>query len=152
MEHPQALLSITLPLVVTILLLLITLVIQCRNQQAPTYLAKSTQMRPKRSVVLRAQEIPIQRTRDDVRKDLGEIAATDPTLKEVVSTLSHLTLVAMDNHWACATMSFDTTLSDPELVERFSRASATLPWRYKFDSTFYGVTPLYEDANGAQIE
>ncbi|KAH6653092.1 hypothetical protein BKA67DRAFT_536788 [Truncatella angustata] len=115
-------------------------------------LAKPVHIRPKRHVALRVQDIPTAKSREVLRNDLAEIAATDSILDEAVKTINRISLVPVSKQWACATASFCTSLSDTELVERFSRATKGRPIEYKYDCTFYGITPLYDDEAGAKID
>ncbi|KAH8197651.1 hypothetical protein TruAng_008195 [Truncatella angustata] len=141
MESFQGLLSIVFMALITTVLILFK-----------ARLAKPVHIRPKRHVALRVQDIPTAKSREVLRNDLAEIAATDSILDEAVKTINRISLVPVSKQWACATASFCTSLSDTELVERFSRATKGRPIEYKYDCTFYGITPLYDDEAGAKID
>ncbi|KAI0437727.1 hypothetical protein F4803DRAFT_570483 [Xylaria telfairii] len=84
--------------------------------------------RPKRYLTLRVNQVPLDSTRESFENTLKSIATPNPVLYEAVNTLSHVTLVRMNKHSACATVTVHTSLSNDEL----------------FDSDFYGITPLYD--------
>lgn len=111
-----------------------------------------TPIRPKRHVVLRIQDISDKKTIGDLTQDLRTIAATDAILSEVISTMNRVSLVRTRDPWACATASFYSELLDTDLAERFSRASARTRFEYRYDCTFHGITPIYEDKTNSQLE
>ncbi|KAJ4127453.1 hypothetical protein NW754_007781 [Fusarium falciforme] len=59
-------------------------------------------------------------------------------------------LAPKDKHSVCATVSIITSLSADDLSARLRRVGNGYPYRYT--SKFHGVTPLYEDQNGAEAD
>ncbi|KAJ4181106.1 hypothetical protein NW759_017203 [Fusarium solani] len=102
-----------------------------------------------KSLTLRVDDIPADRT-DDLDRNLKAIVEQDPTLRAVAATPVRRSLARKDKHSACATVSIRTSLSADDLSARLRRVGNGYPYRYtcKFD----GITPLYEDQNGADVD
>ncbi|ORY62117.1 uncharacterized protein BCR38DRAFT_347066 [Pseudomassariella vexata] len=134
------------PLVAVVVLFLAIIFQRTIVQRLP---ATPSRPRPKRHVVIRIYEIPIDTTREQLQTDLTEIAKKDLALQEAVSTIKRISLVRIDKKWACATASFHTSISDVELARRFNRAAEG---QYQYDCRFDGITPLYEDERDAIVD
>ncbi|RYC65044.1 hypothetical protein CHU98_g1135 [Xylaria longipes] len=106
--------------------------------------------KPKRCLTLRINQVPLDLAHESFENDLKSIAIQDFVLHEAVNTLNHLTLVRMNKHSSCATATFHTSLSNDELVRRIQIASDSRP--YKFDSDFYGITPIYDHENDTHAD
>ncbi|KAM5342890.1 hypothetical protein ACJ41O_013856 [Fusarium nematophilum] len=100
-------------------------------------------------LTLRIDDIPADQT-DDLDRNVKSIIEQDPTLRAVAATPVRRSLAPKDKHSMCATISIRTSLSADDLSARLRRVGNGYPYRYtcKFD----GITPLYEDQNGADVD
>ncbi|KAI3333095.1 hypothetical protein F4824DRAFT_491112 [Ustulina deusta] len=105
-----------------------------------------------RYLTLRVNGVPLEKTRESLDDDLKSTAIPDPALLKPMSTLSHISLVRLNKHSACATATFHTSFPSDELVRRLQAASNERGYPYKFDSGFYGITPLYEHEKDAYVD
>ncbi len=105
-----------------------------------------------RYLTLRVNGVPLEKTRESLEDDLKSTAIPDPALLKPMITLSHISLVRLNKHSACATATFHTSFPSDELVRRLQAASNERGYPYKFDSGFYGITPLYEHEKDAYVE
>lgn len=103
-----------------------------------------------RELTLRVDEIPAGTSTTKVETDLQSIIGTNPELEGQLDDLVVRSLTPRDRTCACATVTLRTLLPEKQLLDSLQRASKELPYRY--DCTFYGITPLYEDADGASCE
>ncbi|RYP53591.1 hypothetical protein DL768_001455 [Monosporascus sp. mg162] len=136
----------TWPLLVAPVVILITAM--SRNalfRRAPTQKDK-----PQRHLTLRIDDVPSDKSREALKNDLRSIATRDSGLQETINTLSRLTLVRRNEHSACATASFRTSIPEDVLLGRLRCAGEGLPYRY--DCKFYGITPLYEDETSTKVD
>ncbi|KAH9903854.1 vegetative incompatibility protein HET-E-1 [Xylariomycetidae sp. FL2044] len=95
--------------------------------------------RPLRHLTLRIDGIPIDTSDETLNNELKTMTAQDPGLRDTVYSVGRIT--PRDSQWACATATFHTSIPEAELVRRLQQASG-IP-TYKYDSDFYGITPLY---------
>ncbi|KAI1112399.1 hypothetical protein F5Y14DRAFT_442622 [Nemania sp. NC0429] len=94
---------------------------------------------PKKYRTLRILGVPLDIKAGRFENDLQFIATQVP-----VKAPEHVSLVQKDKNSACGTATFYTSIDDYELVDRLQVASNIEQYPYKFDTNFYGITPLYE--------
>ncbi|KAM5342908.1 hypothetical protein ACJ41O_013874 [Fusarium nematophilum] len=100
-------------------------------------------------LTLRIDDIPADQT-DDLNRNLKAIIEQDPILRAVAATPVRRSLAPKDKHSVCATISIRTSLAADDLSARLRRVGNGYPYRYT--SKFDGITPLYEDQNGAEVD
>jgi hypothetical protein len=102
-----------------------------------------------KSLTFRIDDIPIEHTKELVR-NLRSVAEHDPVLREAVATIVHHSVAPKYKRFVCATVSITTPLSGQDLCARLHRSGKCYPYSYtcKFD----GITPLYVDEKGADVE
>ncbi|KAF9879711.1 hypothetical protein CkaCkLH20_02522 [Colletotrichum karsti] len=115
------------------------------SRQAPPIEPKPR--RERKSIVVRIQEIPIEKSKEGLQNDLMSLASKDPELETTVKGVERLTFARVNKHDARATAIFPTTLPQSELLRRLKEASYESSMSYEFDCDFYGITPL-TDADG----
>lgn len=103
-----------------------------------------------RKLALRIDQIPTDKPADVFQRDLQSIINGAPDLKECATSIKHHLLVQRNARMACATATFYTSLDGTELVAKLKQAGSRHP--YRFDVDFHGMTPLYEDPAGADVE
>ncbi|KAI0125986.1 hypothetical protein BJ170DRAFT_633363 [Xylariales sp. AK1849] len=118
--------------------------------EKPNIHVKQVYGKPKRNMTLRITEIPVDKSRKAVERDLKSIAISDPGLRETLDTLELRSLVQENKRVACATVTISTLIPEDELLQRFHQAGSKLP--YRLDCNFDGVTPLHEDDSGAKVD
>jgi len=104
----------------------------------------------KRSLTLRIEGIPTEKSSEALKRDLKSIIEQDTKLKDdSVAIVQHF-LVPRDHRVACATATIRTSVAAKEVVKRLHQAGSSYP--YCFDTVFHGITPLYENHGGADVE
>ncbi|KAL6857501.1 hypothetical protein ACO1O0_004937 [Amphichorda felina] len=83
------------------------------------------EQRPNKPLTLRILEVPIDTTREQLKVNLESIISSD-------------------------SVTFHASVSKVDLIKRLRQTSLDYP--YKFDLDFYGITPVYEDPSGANVE
>lgn len=106
--------------------------------------------RRSRELTLCVDGIPAEKSTAQVENELRSIIATNPELQGRLGDLVVRSLTPRDCTYACATVTLWTLLPEKQLLDSLKRASKELAYRY--NCTFYGITPLYEDADGAHCE
>lgn len=107
------------------------------------------EQRPNKPLTLRILEVPIDTTREQLKVNLESIISSDSGLRDKVTLRLH-SLVRRDRMSSCATVTFHASVSKVDLIKRLRQTSLDYP--YKFDLDFYGITPVYEDPSGANVE
>ncbi|EFQ30905.1 uncharacterized protein GLRG_06049 [Colletotrichum graminicola M1.001] len=103
--------------------------------------------KPLKSLTFRVDDIPVDHI-DDLDRNIQSIAERDADLRAAAFT--RRSLGHSDNKHVCATVTATTTLSGNDLCSRLTRAGKGFPYSYSCD--FDGITPLYEDTNGAAVD
>ncbi|ORY70348.1 uncharacterized protein BCR38DRAFT_471661 [Pseudomassariella vexata] len=103
-----------------------------------------------RYLTLRVDGIPIRSSRDAFESDLECITSQSPDLRNVVDKLVIRSFVPKDRYSICATVTIRTRVPEDVLLYRLKHASDEHPYRY--DCTFYGITPLYEDKSAIKCD
>lgn len=104
----------------------------------------------KRWSTLRIEGVQIDKSRNELQRDLMSIIEGDPVLKQDAITVETRSIAPRDQKVACATATFYTSIPRDEMMKRLCKAGAGLP--YRFDDNFQGITPLYEASGGADVE
>ncbi|KAJ5887721.1 hypothetical protein N7495_007762 [Penicillium taxi] len=100
-------------------------------------------------LTFRVDNIPNSDTKE-LEHIIKSFAEQDPDLQRAVATMTCHRLTPRDKHFACATISITTLLSGEDLCARLGRSSKGS--QYIFTCRFDGITPLYEDENGADVD
>ncbi|KAK8862169.1 Protein SERAC1 [Apiospora arundinis] len=103
-----------------------------------------------RNLTLRVDLIPISTSSAELESELKSIIAGNPDLRGQLDDLVVRSIAPRDCTYACATVTGKALLPEEQLLARLQNASEALP--YQYDCAFYGITPLYEDASGAQCD
>ncbi|KAF9781969.1 hypothetical protein IL306_012090, partial [Fusarium sp. DS 682] len=103
----------------------------------------------KKSLTLRINDIPADQT-DNLDRNLKSILEEVPDLQGDADTMVRRSLVPHGNDSLCATISIITSLSADDLSAQLRRAGNGYP--YNYTCKFEGITPLYEDKNGADVD
>ncbi|KAJ6102456.1 hypothetical protein N7486_004883 [Penicillium sp. IBT 16267x] len=104
--------------------------------------------KPKR-LTFRVDNIPINETKE-LEHNIKSFAKQDPDLQRAVATIVCHRLTPRDKRFVCATVSITTSLSGEDLCARLRRTSKS--YLYSFTCRFDGITPLYEDESGADVD
>lgn len=104
---------------------------------------------PKKTLILRIEEIPAGIPHETLQHDLESIVYQNPILRKDEITVLQASFVPIDRKTACATAAFHTSLKPADLI-KLCQAHIGLP--YRFDNKFDGITPLYEASGGADVE
>lgn len=104
-----------------------------------------------RQLALRIEEIPTNKSRQSLQRDLEFLIDQHSVLKNNGSALVQFSLVQRDQNTACATATFQTSVPANEITEMLRKASIS-HFPYRFDSKFDGITPIYEASGGADVE
>ncbi|KAI1274336.1 hypothetical protein F5Y07DRAFT_390609 [Xylaria sp. FL0933] len=99
-----------------------------------------------KNITLRINGVPLAKSLESLEDDLKSISLED------TSKSRHVTLVRTNKHSACATATFHTLLPDDDLIRKLQVACKEKAYPYRFDSEFYGITPLYEHENEAHVD
>ena len=111
---------------------------------------KTKAMEPKKSLTIRIKRVRIDKSRDDLQRELTSIIEADPNLNQDAITVKTHSIVPWDQKEAYATATFHTSIPRNNMMKQLCKAGANLP--YRFDDTFQGITPLYEASGGADVE
>ncbi|KAK8859532.1 Protein SERAC1 [Apiospora arundinis] len=103
-----------------------------------------------RNLTLRVDLIPTGTSSKELESELKSIMARSPDLRGQLDDLVVRSIAPRDRTCACATVTGRALLSEEHLLTRLQDSSKAFPYRY--DCAFYGITPLYEDASGAQCD
>lgn len=138
-------------LVVTATSVLMLIVVHvCQQQQQQRRRRRQPLEAPKpKNLTFHIDDIPI----DDTEKLVDNILSVveqDPDLQEAVATMVHRSSAPMGKHFVCATFSITTPLSGDDLCTHLRQSGKAYP--YKYTCKFYGLTPLYDNGNGADVE
>ncbi|KAK1964787.1 hypothetical protein LY78DRAFT_748137 [Colletotrichum sublineola] len=102
---------------------------------------------PLKSLTFRVDDIPVDHV-DDLDRNLQSIAERDADLHG--AAFARRSLEHSDKAHMCATVTATTTLSGKDLCSRLAQAGKGFLYSYSCD--FDGITPLYEDINGASVD
>ncbi|KAK1977787.1 hypothetical protein LZ30DRAFT_730850, partial [Colletotrichum cereale] len=105
--------------------------------------------RPSKSLTFRVDDIPVDHA-DDLDRNLRSIAERNGDLCGAATSFVRRSLEHTGKTNMCATVTATTVLSGKELCWRLARAGKDFPYSYSCD--FDGITPLYEDINGAAVD
>jgi hypothetical protein len=139
-----------LPILMAVAVVLATAVLRFIFSRRALLTDAKPNERPRRHLTLRINNVPLEYSRTDFEEKLESLIAEDSILKESIKTLLSVSLVRINQHSACGTATFYTSLPVHELVQRLRGGSKGRP--YKFDNEFYGITPLYEHETNARVE
>ncbi|KAH6973907.1 hypothetical protein EDB80DRAFT_595707 [Ilyonectria destructans] len=103
----------------------------------------------KKSLTLRIDDIPADHT-DSLDRNLKSILEEVPGLRGDADTIVRRSLVPYSNDSLYATISIIISLSADDLCAQLCRARNG--HLYKYTCKFKGITPLYEDKNGADVD
>jgi hypothetical protein len=103
----------------------------------------------KKSLTLRIDDIPADQA-DKLDRNLKSILEKVPDLRGDADTMVRRSLMPHGNDSLCATISIITSLSPNDLSAQLRRAGNGHP--YNYTCKFEGITPLYEDKNGADVD
>ena len=111
---------------------------------------KRKAIKPKKPSTLRIEGIHIDKSRDDLQRELTSIIKGDPYLNQDAITVKIHAIVPRDQRIVCATATFHTSIPKNELMRRLYEASAST--QYRFDESYQGITPLYDASGNADVE
>lgn len=111
--------------------------------------AKTSAPKTKKRLTLRIDEIPADHT-NNLDRNLKSILGEIRDLQGDPNPMVRRSLVSHGKDSLCATISINTSLSADDLSAQLRQAGQAYP--YKYTCKFPGVTPLFEDKNGADIE
>ncbi|GKT93566.1 ankyrin repeat-containing protein [Colletotrichum tofieldiae] len=104
---------------------------------------------PRKSLTFRVDDIPVGHI-DDLDRNLQSVAELDADLRDDAASFERRSLGHKDKAFVCATVVATTHLSGKELCARLVRAGKG--FRYSYSCDFDGITPLFEDSNGAAVD
>ena len=117
---------------------------------------KRKAIKTKKPLTLRIEGIHINKSMDDLQRELTSIIEGDPDLNQDAITVKTHAIVPRDQRIACATATFYTSIPKDEMTRRLRNASASPKASasplYRFDDDFQGVTPLYDAGGDADVE
>ncbi|KAM3524619.1 hypothetical protein MY4038_007640 [Beauveria bassiana] len=105
--------------------------------------------RTRKSLTLRIDEIPANHV-DNLDRNLKSILGKILDLRGDANPMVCRSLVSHGKDSLCATISINTSLSADDLCAQLRQAGQAHP--YKYTCEFQGITPLFEDKNGASID
>ncbi|EJP61221.1 Ankyrin repeat-containing protein [Beauveria bassiana ARSEF 2860] len=111
--------------------------------------AETSAPKTKKSLTLRIDEIPADHV-DNLDRNLKSILSKILDLRGDANPMVCRSLVSHGKDSFCATISINTSLSADDLSAQLRQAGQAHP--YKYTCKFQGVTPLFEDKNGASID
>ncbi|XWW97902.1 hypothetical protein V2A60_005898 [Cordyceps javanica] len=111
--------------------------------------AETSAPKTKKKLTLRIDEIPADHT-DKLDRSLKSILGEIRDLQGDPNPMIRRSLVSYGKDFLCATVSINTSLSADDLSAQLRQAGQ--PYPYKYTCKFPGVTPLFEDKNGADID
>ncbi|WYZ38338.1 hypothetical protein EsH8_III_000252 [Colletotrichum jinshuiense] len=139
--------TIFLGLAIAVVILLVSPTVGRRPApSAPT--AAKTLKHPK-SLTFRIDDIPVSHV-DKLDRNIQSIAELDSVLRDAAASFVRRSMAPKDSSFVCATFSATTHLSGNELCAQLLRAGTNYPYSYSCD--FDGITPLFEDSNGAAVD
>jgi hypothetical protein len=107
-------------------------------------------VKPKtRRLAFRVDDIPFK-DESELDHKIRSLLEQDPDLQGAVATLSRHSLMPRDEHALCATFSITTSISGENLCARLNKAGNG--HSYYYSCKFEGITPLYENKSGADVE
>lgn len=105
-------------------------------------------------VVLRVENIPIDCDRAKLQQDIRSLATYAPNeLKEALRRAKIRSLARRDSRYASATLAVATSAPREDIRDGLQEAVELDPsdLNYRFDLTFFGITPLYEQIHGLDV-
>ncbi|SCO06114.1 uncharacterized protein FFB20_12469 [Fusarium fujikuroi] len=111
--------------------------------------AETSAPKTKKSLTLRIDEIPADHV-DNLDRNLKSIHDKVVDLQGDANPMICRSLVSHGKDSLCATVSIKTSLSADDLSAQLRRAGNSYP--YNYTCKFEGITPLYEDKNGADVD
>ncbi|KZL84934.1 ankyrin repeat-containing protein [Colletotrichum incanum] len=105
--------------------------------------------KPRKSLTFRVDDVPVDHV-DNLDRNLRSFAELDADLRDDAASFDRRSLGHKDKAYVCATVVATTHLSGRELCARLFRAGKGYPYSYSCD--FDGITPLFEDSNGAAVD
>ncbi|KAF9772370.1 hypothetical protein IL306_009926 [Fusarium sp. DS 682] len=128
---------------------LLATILHHRSLRQPLKPAETSAPKTKKSLTLRIDEIPADHI-DNLDRNLKSILGKILDLRGDAKPMACRSLVSHGKDSLCATISINTLLSADDLSAQLYQAGQAHP--YKYTCKFKGVTPLYEDKNGADID
>lgn len=128
---------------------LLATILHHRSLRQPLKPAETSAPKTKKSLTLRIDEIPADHI-DNLDRNLKSILDKILDLQGDANPMVCRSLVSHGKDSLCATISINTSLSADDLSAQLCQAGQAHPYKYTYK--FKGVTPLYEDKNGADIE
>ncbi|KAF9872960.1 ankyrin repeat domain-containing protein [Colletotrichum karsti] len=121
------------------------------TQRSNKQLNDSPKDKPRpRDFTFRVDEIPAGTSRSVLETNLRTLQATAlPILKDALGTLEIRSLATRDAHFACATATITTPLSEADLFRSLHKALRAVGLPYRCDCNFLGITPLYDSEASA---
>ncbi|KAI1330215.1 hypothetical protein F5Y16DRAFT_31561 [Xylariaceae sp. FL0255] len=101
-------------------------------------------------LTLRVDLVPTGTSCEDLQEQLRSIIASSPELQGSLEALVVRSIAPRDSACACATVTIRALLPVDQLLARLRHAGKAFPYRY--DCTFHGITPLYEDVGGVHCD
>ncbi|PCD23153.1 hypothetical protein AU210_014676 [Fusarium oxysporum f. sp. radicis-cucumerinum] len=128
---------------------LLATILHHRSLRQPLKPAETSAPKTKKSLTLRIDEIPADHI-DNLDRNLKSILDKILDLQGDANPMVCRSLVSHGKDSLCATISINTSLSADDLSAQLCQAGQAHPYKYTYK--FKGVTPLYEDKNGADID
>lgn len=122
---------------------------QTPTRRVDDTLAETSAPKTKKSLTLRIDEIPAGHV-DNLDRNLKSILDKILDLQGDANPMICRSLVSHGKDSLCATVSIKTSLPADDLSAQLRRATNSYP--YNYTCKFEGITPLYEDKNGADVE
>ncbi|GKT61443.1 LOW QUALITY PROTEIN: ankyrin repeat-containing protein [Colletotrichum tofieldiae] len=139
--------SNSLGLVIAVIICLAT--VAARRWPALSALPVVKKPNPRKSLTFRVDDIPVDHI-GDLDRNLQSVAELDADLRDDAASFERRSLGHKDKAFVCATIVATTHLSGKELCTRLFRAGKG--FRYSYSCDFDGITPLFEDSNGAAVD
>ncbi|KAI6623871.1 hypothetical protein MCOR14_009448 [Pyricularia oryzae] len=102
-----------------------------------------------KSLTFRVNGIPIDHA-DKFEATLKSITEQIPVLRKATDSIICRSLARKNNGFSCATVSITTSLPADELSARLNRFGGSP--RYSYSCKFYGITPLYDGKDDADVD
>ncbi|RBA17497.1 hypothetical protein FPRO05_11212 [Fusarium proliferatum] len=122
---------------------------QTPTRRVDDTLAETSAPKTKKSLTLRIDEIPAGHV-DNLDRNLKSILDKILDLQGDANPMICRSLVSHGKDSLCATVSIKTSLPADDLSAQLRRATNSYP--YNYTCKFEGITPLYEDQNGADVD
>lgn len=139
--------TIFLGLVIAVVIILLSSA--AGRRPAPSAPNDAETLKPSKSLTFRVDDIPVSHV-GVVDRNLQSIAELDSVLCGAAASFVRRSMAHKDSSFVCATFSATTYLSGNELCAQLLQAGTDYPYSYSCD--FDGITPLFEDSNGAAVE